>query len=240
MAYRGDGLNDIYDNDLTVKKRFITTEGTILTNPVNNSDLVSKEYCDTHGGITPFTITSFTNTVNAVEKGVTVNDATFNWTFNKVETDQTISPPLEHPVIGIRQKIYAGLGLTVDQTWTLWGEDATDSSDTATSTIYFRSKRYWEANILTSVTSAQINAMAGQELATSYTTSKSFDCSGGKYIWFCYPESWGTATFWIGGIQVTFTLSTVSHTNASGYTCNYSCYRSNNLQHGNPISVVIQ
>ena len=46
MAHRADGLNDIYDNNLDVKKRLTTTEGTIHETPVNNSDIANKAYVD--------------------------------------------------------------------------------------------------------------------------------------------------------------------------------------------------
>lgn len=187
---------------------------------------------------TNFDITSFSNNVGAVEKGLTVDDATFDWIFNKTETDQTISPPLEHPAVGVRQKIYSSLGLTSDATWTLWGTDGS-TTDTSYSTIYFRSKRYWEANALASVNNSDILAMT-QELATGYASTKVFNCTGGKYIWYCFPASWGTATFWVGGLQVIFNLTVQSVTNASGFTCDYNLYRSTYLQNGNPISVVIQ
>jgi len=51
MAHRADGLNDIYDNNLDVKKELTTTEGTIHETPVNNSDIANKAYVDAAGGV---------------------------------------------------------------------------------------------------------------------------------------------------------------------------------------------
>jgi len=57
MAFRGNGLNDIYDNDLEVKKRLTTRDGTIYTTPVNNLDIVNKKYVDDAiSGFTPITL----------------------------------------------------------------------------------------------------------------------------------------------------------------------------------------
>ena len=46
MAHRGEGLDDVYDNNLKVAKRLITNEGTIHETPVNNLDIVNKKYVD--------------------------------------------------------------------------------------------------------------------------------------------------------------------------------------------------
>jgi hypothetical protein len=240
MAHRGDGLNDIFEHCVTIKENVYTVGGTIQNVPVNPKDIVNKEYCDTHGGGgTTFAITSFTNNVNAVENGVTVDNATFNWTYNKTETDQTISPPLETIPVGTHTKAYTGLGLTSDQTWTLWGTDGVDV-DTATSTIYFRNKRYWGADINNDEPNdGEILAMS-QELATARQTTKTFDCSGGKYIWFCYPETWGDGEFWVNGLRTTFVKFVHSFTNANGYTEDYSCFRSLYIQNGSAIPVEVR
>jgi len=50
MAHRGDGLNDIFDNDVTVKKKLITIEGTIHTTPTADLDIVNKKYVDDEQG----------------------------------------------------------------------------------------------------------------------------------------------------------------------------------------------
>jgi len=46
MAHRGDGLDDVYDNNVKVAKRLITNEGTIHETPVNDLDIVNKKYVD--------------------------------------------------------------------------------------------------------------------------------------------------------------------------------------------------
>ncbi len=46
MSHRADGLNDIFENDVTIKKKIITDTGTISKNPVNDSDIVNKKYVD--------------------------------------------------------------------------------------------------------------------------------------------------------------------------------------------------
>jgi hypothetical protein len=186
-----------------------------------------------------FTITSFTNDIGVVEKGDIVDDATFNWIFNKTETDQTISPPLEHPAIGVRTKIYSSLGLTTESTWTLWGTDGS-TTDTAYSTIHFHDKRYWTTDVNNDEPSdAEIIAMT-QEFGTTRQTTKIFDCSGGKYIWICYPASWGEGTFWVSGLEVSFVNFTKDFINAHGYSTSYYCYRSLYIQNNSAISVEVK
>lgn len=46
MAHRADGLNDIFENDVTVRKNVKTTGGTILNTPTDNKDITNKEYVD--------------------------------------------------------------------------------------------------------------------------------------------------------------------------------------------------
>jgi hypothetical protein len=64
MAYRGNGLNDIYDNDLEVKKRLITKDGTIYATPVNNLDIVNKAYVDSNIPSLPLSHTSLAQITN--------------------------------------------------------------------------------------------------------------------------------------------------------------------------------
>ena len=64
MAFRGNGLNDIYDNDLEVKKRLTTKDGTIYTTPVNNLDIVNKAYCDSNSISLPISHTNASQITN--------------------------------------------------------------------------------------------------------------------------------------------------------------------------------
>jgi len=46
MAHRADGLNDIFEHDITVRENVNTKGGTIQDNPTNDKDLVNKKYVD--------------------------------------------------------------------------------------------------------------------------------------------------------------------------------------------------
>ena len=51
MAHRADGLNDIFEHDVKVRDRLITTEGTIFATPVNDFDIANKKYVDNNSGL---------------------------------------------------------------------------------------------------------------------------------------------------------------------------------------------
>ena len=46
MAHRAEGLNDIFEHDVIVRDNLHTTGGTIQDTPINDKDLVNKEYVD--------------------------------------------------------------------------------------------------------------------------------------------------------------------------------------------------
>jgi len=189
-------------------------------------------------------ITSFTNNVGNRERGEVINDATFNWVLNLpgTETDQTIGAPgfpIEHITPGTYQKIYGSMGLTSSTTWTLWVTDGS-SQDTAPSSINFYNRRYWGSSANPGpLTDPEILAFSS-ELATARQCTKTYDCTGGKYIWFCYPSSWGLATFWVNGFPTTFLLTVQNFTNQYGYTESYNTYRSLLLQQGSGIIVEVR
>lgn len=190
----------------------------------------------------PLTIASFTNTVNVVEIGSTVNDVTLNWIYGSTPTYPLMSQTLDHGIgiipLGILTKALTSLGLTSNTTWTLTATNAYETP-TASTTLYFRNKANWGSDSKTSLTSADILLLSDNTFATSRSMTKTFDCTGGKYIWICYPTSFGVGTFTVGGFVTTFVESTISHTNASGHTENYYTYRSLYLQYSNSITVVV-
>ena len=190
---------------------------------------------------TAMTIASFTNNVNSAEKGSTVNSVTLSWTYNTptvTVTSQSINQGVGTITVGTLTKALTSLGLTSTTTWTLTASNGTETP-TANSSVTFYSKRYWGASADDSLTTAEILTLDSNEYVSSRSTTKTFDCSGGKYIWICYPTSLGTATFTVGGFVTSFNVSTVSHTNASGFTEDYYTYRSVNLQYSSSVTVVV-
>ena len=136
---------------------------------------------------------------------------------------------------------FTGLSLTTNKTYTLAVEDAEGSTDSSSISVVFRNKRHWGVSTNTSLSSAQILGLANSEFATSYSQSRTFDATGGYYLYFAWPSSFGASpTFTVNGLEdSSWVDNTVSHTNASGYTVNYDTWRSANLLNGSGIQVVV-
>jgi len=184
-------------------------------------DLLDLLYVDT-------SITTFTGG-GTYEIGASVSSITFGWTVNKILASQsinqgvgTISPAT------LRTKTYTpSPAITGNITFTLTVSDGT-TSDTATTALAFQNKAYWGTSAVNVDDSADILALAGSAFATAVDKTVSGAGGDGNYWYYCYPASFGDATFYVGGFQTVFSRTTVSFTNASGYTVDYYVYKSPN------------
>lgn len=187
-------------------------------------------------------ITSFTNSVNNVEKGSTVNNITLNWAVNKPDDMTLVINQGIGEVTGLTSKTLSSANITSDITYTMTASDGTKTI-TKTTAIKFLNKIYYGSSPSENIAdSAAILSLTNNKLASSYALSATFDCSGGKYIYIAVPSSFGlnTSKFKIGGLaNSAWTTRTVSFTNASGYTCDYTVFRSNEKQNGSAIKVDI-
>lgn len=118
-------------------------------------------------------------------------------------------------------------------------------STTATATIThsFNNDRYWGVDSISSntYTSADVRSLTGggTDLVNSVPITFTVTAGSGKYIVYAYPSRLGTATFTVGGFAGGFNpAQTVSVTNASGFTENYSVYSSVNSNLGATTVVV--
>lgn len=113
---------------------------------------------------------------------------------------------------------------------------ATYGSQNATKTVNytFKYKKYWGTSTSTSLTSSQIIALEGSTWADSKSMgATTFDCTGGKYVYYVIPEVLGTPEFWVGGLKNTdISVGNISVTNASGGTARYLIMRLANIQTG--------
>lgn len=100
--------------------------------------------------------------------------------------------------------------------------------------IYFKYKKYWGVSTSASLTSSQVIALAGRTWADSKAMgATTFDCTGGKYVYYVIPSSLGTPEFWVGGLKNTDVVTTsATVTNASGGSTTYSIMRLANIQTG--------
>lgn len=180
---------------------------------------------------------------STVEKGATIADVALSWTCNKTMLTRILSAPVP---VGDQDRgpgqngsyNHTGANLTSNTTYSITVGDGTQTSSGSTS-CSFLNRRYYGINANASLTNGMILALS-KEFCSSRSNTHTYDCSGaGTHIWICYPASFGTAIFKVGGLEVTFTLTVQAVTNDSGYTESFNCYRSTEVQHGSDIVVVV-
>lgn len=180
-------------------------------------------------------INSFTNNVNNVEKGTVVNSITFNYAFNKVPSNIDINNG-----VGIvnGNTVTKAVNITNNTTFTLTASDGKNTV-TANSSVTFLNKAYWGTKANTVLTNADILALSSNTLASSKARTITLD-GNGQYIYYCYPASFGDASFLVGGLASSAWTKTVQDvTNALGNVTSYNVYRTNNVQNGIGINIQI-
>lgn len=107
-------------------------------------------------------------------------------------------------------------------------------SNTAEIYYRFKYKKYWGTSSKSTLTNSDILALGESTWADSRTMgATTFDCTGGKYVYYVIPSSLGTPEFWVGGLKNTDVVTTsATVTNASGGSTTYSIMRLANIQTG--------
>ena len=113
---------------------------------------------------------------------------------------------------------------------------ATYGSQSATQTVNytFKYKKYWGTSTSDFLTSSQIIALEGSTWADSKSMgATTFDCTGGKYVYYVIPDGLGIPEFWVGGLKNTdIIVGQNTVTNASGGSTRYLIMRLANIQTG--------
>lgn len=177
-----------------------------------------------------------------VETGSTISSVALSWTLaGSAPTSQSIDQSVGSITPGTTTANVTG-SFTSNRTWTLT-VSANDPqgnvrTDTAAVSLTFMQKRYWGVSASTSLDSSGILALSS-EFSSSKTKTVTYNATGGRYPYFCYPATLGALTaVTVGGIAFSdYTTSVVSFTNSSGYTENYNVVRFNTLQNGSNIQV---
>lgn len=111
-------------------------------------------------------------------------------------------------------------------------------SDSATHRTLYTSRVFYGASANTSLTEAQIEALASNVLRTSRAGSYAMTLSS-QYGYMCWPDTYGTPTVTQGGFPSAWSkIGTVSVTNAYGVTRTYGVWRSDGLLTGTLTFVV--
>lgn len=186
--------------------------------------------------VTPV-ISSFTNNINMVEKGSTINAINLSWSINKPITSISLNQGIGTLSVSAANHSLTGLNLTTDTTYTLTISDGTTNLNASTS-VLFRQKRYWGTNANVTLTNAEVLALSS-EFSTTRTQSKTIN-GNGQYIYFAWPTTFGTPNFKVNGlVNNAWIKDTISFTNASGFVEIYDVYRSQYSQNGTGIVVDI-
>jgi len=189
-------------------------------------------------------ITAFTNDVNTVEIGSTVNAINFNWALNKTVTSQTIDNGIGIIEPGTTTIAVEGLIVTADTVYTLTVDDGTTQEGhtiAKTTNVRFLNKRYVGVSASATLDDAGVIALTG-EFASSRAMNKTLDATGGKYLYVAIPTSFACDVnkFKIGGLfNSAWTLVTRAFVNASGHSSSYDIFRTDSIQTGAAINVEI-
>lgn len=203
---------------------FNEMEDQIAANEAAIADLLYKE----------ISISAFSVSPAGAEKGSTVTSATISYTMNKVPSTATLDGTARTISQASGSISLTGLSITQNKTWTLAVADERGATASKTATLHFVNKVYYGvATIPGTVNSAFILGLANGELTSTKARTITVNPGSGEYIWYAVPVSYGTCSFNVGGFDGGFEApTTISHTNASGYTENYYVYRSTNAALG--------
>lgn len=191
----------------------------------------------------PPTVT-LTSSLNTAEIGSTVTALNLFWSLTYGSVVSQSLTDVGALATNVRSYALSGLNLTQNKTYTLtyaltyFGYSGTITGTTST-TLAFKSKRYWGVLTDENATDAQIAALSA-EFSDARTQNRTFS-PGGKYIYFAWPAALGPATgFKFNGLYSSaWILTTRSFTNASGGVVSYHIYRSEYKQSGENILIEV-
>lgn len=181
---------------------------------------------------TPIQITSFSNNVNTVEMGTTVNTVQLNWNYNK--TPKTLTLDGSTVEVSLKSKTIESAGIKTNKTYTLKATDDRNATAQKTTSINFLNGVYYGvAAKKTSFDSAFILTLT-KKLQGSKACTFTVNAGASQYIYYAIPTRYGTPAFKVGGFDGGFAKAgTIQFTNASGHTESYDIWISDNASLGN-------
>lgn len=186
-------------------------------------------------------ITSFTCNPSrtAYEMGEKVTSVTFTWAYNKDMVSQTLTG-CDLADETVREATY-NTEFSSNKTFTLSASDGTNSTSANKSFTFQNKVHHGSASIPATYDSAFILSLNGA-LKGSKGGTYTVNVGTNQYFYIAMPTSFNNADVLvgtIGGFSTEFgKVATVSHTNASGYTCDYNIYKSTNHSLGS-ISFIV-
>ena len=200
-------------------------DGMRYTNPISETITNYKTALD-YLLYYDLTISLYCNQSTNLEIGESLDSITFTWNYNKDGISFQSFDGENIRDLSIREYTY-NTPLSENKTFTLM---ASDERKTFSKSISFNFKygRYWGVNASETLSGTDISSL-NKELSNGRGKTFTVFCGEGLYIYYCYPMSWGVATFSVGGFVGGFELvGTVAFTNSKGDTSYYYVYRSTN------------
>ena len=181
---------------------------------------------------TAIQITSFTNNVNTVEMGSTVDTVVLNWNYNKTPEELTLDG--QGIDASLKTKTIESAGIKANKTYTLKAVDERDAEATKTTAITFLNGVYWGVGAdQSSFDSAFILGLT-KGLQSSKVKTFTVNAGASQHIYYAIPTRYGTPAFKVGGFEGGFAkAATIDFTNASGYMESYDIWKSDNAGLGN-------
>ena len=179
----------------------------------------------------PMAISAFSNNVNTVEMGSTVDAITLNWTLNKDPKSQKVdNTPVE---ASKRTLSLTEQGIKADKTFTLSATDERDKTVTKTTAIRFYNGVYWGIGDAEQTVDSAFLLTLTKGLQASRGKTFTVNAGEGKHIFYAVPSRYGSCQFNVGGFDGGFNkVSTFEFTNSSGYAEKYDVYKSTNANLG--------
>ena len=177
------------------------------------------------------------------EIGSTVSNPRFTWSYNKAIVNQNLKvggTTIALDDSQVREHAYTG-DITSATTFTISGNDNKLKACSRSGSFNFKHKRYFGvAEVPAEYNSDFILGLTGKEFCTGRTKSAfSLNAGARQYMFYCFPASYGTPTFNVGGFDGGFELAaTIDFTNASGNTTSFVIWKSENANLGTQSIIV--
>jgi hypothetical protein len=238
-----------FDSPTTASNTRVNLGATVLGNAIFTA--ANQTAARQALGLQSYTNT-FTNSVGTLEIGSTLGVVTIGWTIAPTNATYALRQIVRVPsnatnVLSANSgTITVTPGETNDTTWTLTVGDGQGITNTVTTSVLFQNYMIWGRSTNTALNNTDLQSLhtsgggASRAFATSRSRSITMD-GGAQYLFIAYPQGFGAASFTVGGLpNSAWTVATNGYTNASGYATNYLIYRTDTIQNGTGINIVVQ
>lgn len=186
---------------------------------------------------TAIQITAFSNNVNTVEMGSTVNTVVLNWNYNK--TPKTLTLDRESIDVTLKTKTIENAAIKQNKTFTLKATDDRNAVSQKSTNISFLNGVYYGAAVAPDAIDSAFVLTLTKTLQGGKGKTFTVNAESGESIFYIIPSRYGTPAFKVGGFDGGFTkTATIQFTNSSGYTESYDVWKSDNTGLGNTTVVV--